>query len=90
MRGAQVRAIFRGVRTATVNTYDQPPPDELPLFHSNAARFRHWRTKLEVFKALQCMGALLGHVTEEQWRARYAANEDAFSAVVAEMVRVDD
>lgn len=73
-----------------MNTIDQPDADALPLFHSNAARFRHWRTKLEVFKALQGMGALLGHVTEAQWRAHYAANEDAFTAVVLEAQRVTD
>lgn len=71
-------------------TIDQPAADELPLFHSNVARFRHWRTKLEVFKASQGVAALLAHVTEDQWRAHYAANEDAFSAVVVELGKVGD
>lgn len=71
-------------------TIDQPPPDELPLFHSNAARFRHWRTKLEVFKARQGVRPMLEHVSEATWRGHYAANEDAFSAVVKELEKFGD
>lgn len=79
------------VRHAAMNatTIDQPTAEELPLFHSNAARFRHWRTKLEVFKAVQGVAALLAHVTEDDWRRHYAANEDAFSAVDLELARID-
>ncbi len=68
---------------------DQPLPDTLPLFHSNAARYRHWRTKLQVYKAVQGVAALLVHVTEADWRRHYAANEDAFSAVDSELARID-
>lgn len=68
---------------------DQPQPLELPLFHSNAARYRHWRTKLQVYKAVQGVASLLVHVTEKDWRAHYAANEDAFSAVESELARFD-
>jgi len=70
-------------------TEEQPPVDELPLFHSNAARFRHWRTKVEVFKGTQGVAPLLAHVTEDEWRRHYAANEDAFSAVDSELARVE-
>lgn len=82
---------MRRVRTAAMETTteEQPPVDALPLFHSNAARFRHWRTKLEVFKAVQGVAALLAHVTEDDWRRHYAANEDAFSAVDLELARID-
>lgn len=72
-----------------MNIIDQTLPTEQPLFLSNAARFRHWRTKLEVFKALQGVAPLLGHVTEDRWRSYYAANEDAFSAVVSELEKID-
>lgn len=68
---------------------DQPQPIELPLFHSNAARYRHWRTKLQVFKAVQGVAPLLVHVTEADWRRHYAANEDAFSAVQSELACID-
>jgi hypothetical protein len=64
-------------------------PETLPLFHSSAARFRHWRTKLEVFKAVQGVAPLLVHVSEDQWHRYYAANEDAFSAVDSELARID-
>lgn len=67
----------------------QPTPEELPLFHSNAARFRHWRTKLEVFKAVQGVAPLLVHVSEADWRRHYGANEDAFSAVDLELSKID-
>lgn len=67
----------------------QPTPAELPLFASNPARLRHWRTKLELFKAVQGVRPLLDHVTEEQWLAHYAANEDAFSAVVEELRTIE-
>lgn len=67
----------------------QPTVDALPLFHSNAARFRHWRTKLEVYKAVQGVAKLLIHVSEADWRRHYAANEDAFSAVESELARID-
>lgn len=76
--------------TAVMNVHeDQPQPLELPLFHSNAARFRHWRTKLEVYKAVQGVAKLLIHVSEADWRRHYAANEDAFSAVESELARID-
>lgn len=68
---------------------DQPIPETLPLFHSNAARYRHWRTKLEKFKSVQGVAPLLVHVTEADWRRHYAANEDAFSAVQSELARID-
>lgn len=69
---------------------DQPQTEELPLFHSNSARFRHWRTKLETFKALHGVRPMLEHVSEATWRAHYAANEDAFSAVVRELEKFGD
>ena len=72
-----------------ITTEEQPEVDALPLFHSNVARFRHWRTKLEVFKGTQGVAPLLAHVTEAQWRAHYAANEDAFSAVDLELAKID-
>lgn len=78
------------MQTAAMNDQeDQPQPLELPLFHSNAARYRHWRTKLETFKAVQGVAPLLVHVTEADWRRHYAANEDAFSAVQTELARID-
>ncbi len=74
---------------------EQPTPTELlrddlqPLFYTNVARLRHWRTKLETFKAVQGLRPMLDHVTEERWLAHYAANEDAFSAVVSELEAID-
>jgi hypothetical protein len=76
--------------TAHMNRPDnQPNPRELPLFHWNAARYLHWRRRLEAFKATQGVAALLVHVSHEDWHRHYAANEDAFSAVQTELARID-
>jgi hypothetical protein len=82
------------VNTAT----EQPRPNDLlrdesqpfkPLFYANVARRWHWRKKLETFKAVQGVRAVLDHVSEERWAQHYAANEDAFDAVVAELEKIE-
>lgn len=56
----------------------------------HAARFAHWRREVEIFKTAEGARCLLEHVGEDVWRLRYAANDDAYSAVVEELERVSD
>ena len=48
-----------------------------------------WRKQAEDFMTALGVRAVLEHVTEAQWSQHYAANEDAYSAVVAELLKVD-
>lgn len=71
-----------------INT-DNLPADVVPLFYKNEARFLLWRERVETFKATQGARELLGHVSESEWFEYYAANDDAFTAVVSELARID-
>lgn len=51
-------------------------------------KYRAWRREVEGFKVAEGARQILGHVPEASWWAHYAANEDAFSAVVAELAQV--
>lgn len=48
------------------------------------ARYTRWRGWVEEFKTVHGFRAVLSHVPEEVWARHFAANEDGFSAVVAE------
>jgi hypothetical protein len=48
-----------------------------------------WLKQVEDFMTASGARALLEHVTPSEWLQHYAANEDAYSAVVAELERVD-
>lgn len=51
---------------------------------------RAWRGRLETYSATMGFRPLLSHVPNERWCARYAANEDAFEAVAAELSAIAD
>lgn len=53
------------------------------------ARYRAWRRQVETFKTVTVGRAMLEHVPEDVWAERFAANEDAYSAVVDELARID-
>lgn len=66
-------------------------PLETPLFvaHMHAERYIAWRAQVEQWKASAGVRPVLSHVSEETWERHFAANEDAFSAVAAELEGVD-
>lgn len=53
--------------------------------HIGQERYRVWREQVERFKSVQGVRAVLVHVPDSQWVARFAANDDAYSAVVEEL-----
>lgn len=67
------------------------PPSATADFvvYMHHARFRVWRRTVEQFKTAQGMRNALQHVNEHVWAHRFAANEDAYSAVISEMRRID-
>lgn len=54
------------------------------------ARYRAWREMVELFKVTEGAQAILGHVPDADWFQHFAANEDAFTAVVVELTKVAD
>lgn len=54
------------------------------------ARYQGWRRFLEAIITGAGVRATLVHVPDAVWIRHYAANEDACSAVLAELVRVAD
>jgi len=48
---------------------------------------RNWRAQLANYSAVMGFRAELSHVSPATWAARYAANEDAFSAAIEELPR---
>lgn len=48
-----------------------------------------WRKQVAEFMTASGSRCLLEHVTDEQWMRHYAANEDAYTAVVAELEKVE-
>lgn len=48
-----------------------------------------WMRQVEEFKTASGSRCLLEHVSDADWLAHFAANEDAYSAVMAEMEKVD-
>jgi hypothetical protein len=48
-----------------------------------------WRRQVEDFMTSSGARCLLGTVSDADWERHYAANEDAYSAVVSELQRVD-
>lgn len=57
--------------------------------HIGRERYRLWREELERFKAMAGARPALVHVPEARWLGRFAANDDAYSAVVEELCNVD-
>lgn len=49
-----------------------------------------WRRQVEEFITASGSRFLLEHVTESDWDRHYAANEDAYAAVCAELEKVND
>lgn len=49
-----------------------------------------WRRQVEDFMTASGVRCLLEHVTESEWDRHYAANEDAYAAVCAELEKVAD
>lgn len=64
---------------------------ETPLFVRRMldARYVAWRYVVEGLITGAGVRPALVHLDEGRWLRHYAANEDAFNAVVAELVRVD-
>lgn len=54
------------------------------------ARYRVWRATVEGFKVNTGGRPLLEHIPEGVWVGRYASNDDAYSAVVEELQRIED
>lgn len=54
-----------------------------------AWRYRVWRQYVEGFKTTIGARPVLEHLPEEVWAQRFAANDDAFSAVVEELERIE-
>jgi hypothetical protein len=52
-------------------------------------RYCAWRKQLELFQVAAGVRRDLVHVPDVSWVQRYAANEDAFSAVLDELERFD-
>lgn len=48
-----------------------------------------WRKQVEDFMTASGTRCLLDHVTDEQWDAHYAANDDAYASVVLELEKVE-
>lgn len=59
-------------------------------FNVQRERYRAWRHQVEKFQTVAGARATLVHVPEEVWRARFAANDWAFDAVVEQMEAFDD
>lgn len=57
--------------------------------HVARARYRAWREQVERFMVSQGMRAELEHVSDDQWEQHFAANADAYTAVVDELNQVD-
>lgn len=66
-------------------------PSRTALFVANmdAKRWEWWLRTVTTFAANQGARPLLSHVAPADWIRHYAANEDAFSAVVLELDRVE-
>lgn len=66
-------------------------PLTTPLFVRRMAdqRYRAWRLLVENVITAQGVRPALVHLSEAAWFAHFAANEDAFNAVVAELEGVD-
>lgn len=74
-----------------MNLYDRRQQSDTRRFVAcmATARYRAWRELVEGFKVNQGARPLLEHVPEGVWLGRYAANDDAFSAVVEELQLVE-
>lgn len=53
-------------------------------------RYREWRGRVEEFKTAAGARPVLINVPEEVWLGRFAANDDAISAVVEQLEGFDD
>lgn len=58
-----------------------------PLVRSE--RYFGWRRAVEAFKAVTGVRPLLMHLPDAVWARRFAANQDAFEAVVDELAGVE-
>lgn len=59
------------------------------VVHMGHARYCAWRQRVETFAAVHGVRPLLANVPDVQWFERFAANEDAYSAVVSELGHID-
>lgn len=80
-----------GQMAATMKLIDLRIQRETRAFvvHMAQQRYCVWREQVETFKAVEGVRCVLEHVPDMQWLEHFAANEDAFSAVVAELAHVD-
>jgi hypothetical protein len=69
----------------------QPVPLTTPLFvrHMRNERYQAWRQLVEGLITATGVRPALVHLEEGIWVRHFAANEDAFNAVVAELNGVD-
>jgi DNA repair photolyase len=72
------------------------PPDDVaylrtPLFvrHMEGERYRAWRALVAGITTGFGVRPALVHVPDDVWERYFAANEDAFNAVVTELEAVD-
>jgi len=55
------------------------------LAHMERERYRVWREEVERFMVVEGVRPMLIHIPAARWIDRYAANDDAYSAVVEEL-----
>lgn len=78
------------MRAAAMNVVLLPSAEVARLARMQAEQDRlGWRKQVEDFLTATGSRAMLEHVSEARWAEHYAANEDAYSAVVAELEKVD-
>lgn len=87
LRAVQVLRIFRGMEAAARQLI--PLRTALFVADMDAKRRLWWLRTVAEFSANQGVRPLLSHVPPADWIRHYAANEDAYSAVTAELARVD-